>query len=236
MSKLVAINPKLTGLSYEPGTHWVTIGRADDNAFQIVEASVSGRHCEVRLRGKELDVRDLRSTNGTFIEDRPITETILQAGQTLRLGEVELPNIIQMECLEGHSLILEVRSPQTDGEFYIQAGAIVHASTGWLAGEKAFHQLLSLTNGEFCLKPFREPPEKTLQGRWESLLTEAARARTEGNFSAGADDTILIVKKRSRTMPPRQRNRCPCPEPSPRRQNHPQPNGFGPSPNGACRA
>ena len=111
------------------------------------------------------------------------------------LGEVGLPNIIQMECLEGNSLIVEVRNSQTDGEIYIKAGAIIHASTGRLAGEKAFHQLLSLTSGEFCLKPFREPPEHTLQGQWESLLAEAARARDKGNFSTGEDETILIVKK-----------------------------------------
>jgi CheY-like chemotaxis protein len=111
------------------------------------------------------------------------------------LGEVGLPNIIQMECMEGHSLIVEVRNSQTDGEIYIKAGAIIHASTRRLAGEKAFHQLMALTNGEFCLKPFREPPEHTLQGQWESLLAEAARTRDEGNFSPGAGETILIVKK-----------------------------------------
>ena len=90
MSRLVAINPGLTGLSYELGTRWVTIGRGDKNAFQIVETSVSSQHCEVLLRGNELVVRDLRSTNGTFIEGKTITEAVLQPGQTLRLGQVEL--------------------------------------------------------------------------------------------------------------------------------------------------
>ena len=97
--------------------------------------------------------------------------------------------------MEGHSLIVEVRNSQTDGEIYIKAGAIIHASTRRLVGEKAFHQLMALTNGEFCLKPFQEPPGHTLQGQWESLLAEAARTRDEGNFSPGAGETILIVKK-----------------------------------------
>ena len=89
MSRLVAINPGLAGLSYELGTRWVTIGRSDKNAFQIVETSVSSQHCEVLLRGKELVVRDLRSTNGTFIEGRTVTEAVLRPGETLRLGEVD---------------------------------------------------------------------------------------------------------------------------------------------------
>ena len=36
--------------------NWVTIGRAAGNTFQILDASISGQHCEVRLRGDELAV------------------------------------------------------------------------------------------------------------------------------------------------------------------------------------
>ena len=35
-------------------------------------------------------VRDLGSTNGTFIDDQPISEGLLASGQTLRVGTVEL--------------------------------------------------------------------------------------------------------------------------------------------------
>jgi len=374
MSRLVAINPGLTGLSYELGTRWVTIGRGDKNVFQIVETSVSSRHCEVRLRGNELVVRDLRSTNGTFIEGRTITEAVLQPGQTLRLGEVELRleitapvpsapapapapapvkktepaagaqkhyrvlfvddsmaflemitdlfgareditweiltatspdkalailqqklidlvvldigmplldgiqllglihqrypnikkvvltgesddrhraaclangaelfllkpgdddgwrlifnlltsllrwedsddfvstlsenglyNVIQLECVGGNSSLLEVRNQQTAGEIYIEGGAIVHVSAGKLVGEKAFHQLLSLTDGEFRVVPFRAPPARTVQRQWEALLAEITRARDEENYSADDDGTILITKKRPLTQPP----------------------------------
>ena len=90
MSKLVVITPGLTGLSHELGPRWVTIGRSDKNAFQIVETSVSSLHCEVLLRSSELVVRDLRSTNGTFIEGKTVTKAVLHPGETLRLGEVEL--------------------------------------------------------------------------------------------------------------------------------------------------
>jgi len=58
--------------------------------FQIIEPSVSGRHCEILLRGNEVVVRDLKSTNGTFIQGERITEAILKLGQILRLGRVDL--------------------------------------------------------------------------------------------------------------------------------------------------
>jgi len=67
-----------------------TVGRADGNLFQIIEPSVSGRHCEILLRGNEIIVRDLKSTNGTFIQGERITEATLKPGQILRLGRVDL--------------------------------------------------------------------------------------------------------------------------------------------------
>jgi len=90
MAKLVVVSQGMAGLSHELGAGWTTIGRADGNMFQIVETSVSGRHCEVQLRGEELLIRDLRSTNGTFIGNQKVTESSVKVGQLFRLGQVEL--------------------------------------------------------------------------------------------------------------------------------------------------
>jgi predicted component of type VI protein secretion system len=68
-----------------------TIGRVEDNTFPIAQASVSSHHCEVILRGDEIVIKDLNSTNGTFINGNQITgEAVLKPGQTLRLGQVEM--------------------------------------------------------------------------------------------------------------------------------------------------
>ena len=388
MSKLVVISKGLAAAAHELGESWVTIGRADSNAFQILASSVSGRHCEVRLLGEELVVRDLQSTNGTFVDGKKISEGIVKPGQTLRLGEVELQleasapaeitggsftskmlatksgfgaakpaaapkrapakeiakeikplpspetgdpsakkyqvlfvddslafletftelcsvlsnhtweihsaasadralaslqqnvidlvvldigmpmvdgiqllgiigrryagvkiavmtgkateanratclsggaelfiekpvspegikmvfnmlndlvswthregfsgtlrqvhlqELIQMECIGRHSSILEVRNQQMLGQIYIEAGAVTHAAVGTLTGEPAFNRLLSLAGGEFQLKPFKAPAQRTIQGNWESLLMEAARCFDE--------ETVLIPKK-----------------------------------------
>jgi CheY-like chemotaxis protein len=395
MAKLVVITKGLAAASHELGENWVTIGRNDGNTFQIVEPSVSGRHCEVRLRGDELIVRDLQSTNGTFAAGKKISEGVVKAGQSLRLGEVELrfessaaasppgtsfvtknlvtntaatppkpaaptatatapsspkpvpvadaklavapkdgdesakkfhvlfvddslafletfselcselsnqtwkihsattadkalavlqegsidlvvldigmpmldglqllgivsrrypgikiavmtgnaserrradalssgaelfiekpvspdgikvvfnmlndlvswahregfsgalrqvglQEVIQMECIGRHSSILEVRNRQTRGQIYIEAGAITHAAVGTLTGEQAFSKLMSLTGGEFQLKPFKAPPQRTVQSGWETLLMEAAQRFDE--------ETVLITKKQA---------------------------------------
>lgn len=90
MAKLVILTEGLTGLTHELSTNPTMVGRAEGNTFQINEPSVSGRHCEIRLRGNEVVVRDLKSTNGTFIEKERITEAVLKPGQVLRLGRVDL--------------------------------------------------------------------------------------------------------------------------------------------------
>lgn len=411
MPKLVVITKGLVAAAHELGESWVTIGRADGNTFQIAATSVSGRHCEVRLRGEELVVRDLQSTNGTFVDGKKISEGTLRPGQTLRLGEVELvleasaappapveaaggsftskmlatksapaaakpveppkpapaadlkpamppetseatgkkfqvlfvddslafletftelcsslsnqtweihaaaaadralailqqhpidlvvlditmpmvdgiqllgiigrrysgvkiavmtgkatetnratclsggaelfiekpvspegikmvfnmlndlvswthregfsgtlrqvhlQEVIQMECIGRHSSILEVRNQQMLGQIYIEAGAVTHAAVGTLTGERAFNRLLSLAGGEFQLKPFKAPPQRTVQASWENLLMEAARCFDE--------ETVMIQKKPTAPHPAPAKQ--PAPQTSPPADEH----------------
>jgi CheY-like chemotaxis protein len=376
MAKLVLLSASLAGVSHALGEGWATVGRADGNTIQIIESSVSGRHCEVRVSGDTLIVRDLLSTNGTFVGGEKISEAVVQAGQLLRLGDVELrfeasgpaarsappftsrmlvttatadpagappgpaaaepvpaaegvagppkqhhvmfvddsmaflelfgglcaefakgtwqihttttadralavlqespvdlvvldvnmpmldglqllgiinrrhpgvklavmtgnasesrrtdalangadlfiekpvspadirvvfnmlndlvawahregfsgalrsvglQEVLQMECLGRHSSILEIRNSEIRGQIYLEAGAITHAAVGTLVGEPALHRLLSVKGGEFQVKPFKAPPQRTINNRWEFLLMDAARAADE--------DTVLL--------------------------------------------
>jgi pSer/pThr/pTyr-binding forkhead associated (FHA) protein len=90
MAKLVVLSAGMTGRTHELKADKTTIGRVEDNTFQIAEASVSSHHCEVLLRGNDVLVRDLNSTNGTFINGEKVTETVLKPNQILRLGQIEI--------------------------------------------------------------------------------------------------------------------------------------------------
>ena len=90
MAKLVILTQGLNGRAHELNVDRTTIGRVEDNLFQIAEASISSHHCEVLLRGSDVVIKDLNSTNGTFINGEQITESVLKPGQTLRLGQIEL--------------------------------------------------------------------------------------------------------------------------------------------------
>ncbi|HET7625989.1 MAG TPA: FHA domain-containing RING-H2 finger protein [Verrucomicrobiae bacterium] len=66
------------------------VGRSPDNDFQISHPTISSLHCEFILNNGGITLRDLESTNGTFINGEMIRECQLTAGQTVRLGDVEL--------------------------------------------------------------------------------------------------------------------------------------------------
>ncbi len=91
MAKLVVLSEGMTGQSYELKVDKTTIGRVEDNTFQIAQPSVSSHHCEVLLRGNDVVIKDLNSTNGTFINNQQVTgEAVLKSGQILRLGQIEI--------------------------------------------------------------------------------------------------------------------------------------------------
>src|ERR1700722_10232343 len=90
MAKLVVLTQSMAGRSCDLTAERTTVGRVEDNTFQIAEPSVSSRHCEILLQGSDILIKDLGSTNGTFINGEKITEGILKPGQTLKLGNIEL--------------------------------------------------------------------------------------------------------------------------------------------------
>jgi hypothetical protein len=74
-------------LLLQPGIN--TVGRAAGNHHVIPHHSVSSRHCEIVVREDAITVRDLGSTNGTFINDQAVDQAQLNHGQRLKFGSVE---------------------------------------------------------------------------------------------------------------------------------------------------
>ena len=109
------------------------------------------------------------------------------------LRRVGLTEVLQMECLARNSSILEITGGDAAGEIFIKTGEIIHARAGQRRGLEAFNFLLSLPGGQFNLKAYVTPPERTIEGSWEFLLMEASRQRDEARaaVTAAAPDTPL---------------------------------------------
>lgn len=66
----------------------ITIGRGEDCKLRVPLASVSRNHCELLEDDDELIVRDLRSSNGTFVNKERIAKRELVPGDLLAVGPV----------------------------------------------------------------------------------------------------------------------------------------------------
>ena len=67
-----------------------TIGRATGADFIIDAALVSRVHCRLEAGKDGVDVTDLESTNGTFVNGKRVNRATLSNGDRLRVGRVEL--------------------------------------------------------------------------------------------------------------------------------------------------
>ncbi|MFO7641797.1 MAG: FHA domain-containing protein, partial [Candidatus Competibacteraceae bacterium] len=75
-----------TGLEVSLGLPTVRIGTAPDNDIVLSDRAVSRRHAEIRMTPNGLLLRDLNSTNGTFINEVRITEAYIPAAAECKLG------------------------------------------------------------------------------------------------------------------------------------------------------
>lgn len=68
-----------------------TLGRATRADFIVDEALVSRLHCRFTAgAGGALDVEDLGSTNGTFVNGKRVKKSRLATGDRVRVGRVEI--------------------------------------------------------------------------------------------------------------------------------------------------
>ncbi len=67
-----------------------TVGRAPRADFVVDAALVSRVHCRLTATDDRLEVVDLKSTNGTFVNGKRVQKAHLSAGDRLRVGRVEL--------------------------------------------------------------------------------------------------------------------------------------------------
>ena len=90
MPKLIVLTEGIEPTSFEFTKEATSVGRDDENDITLPHQSVSGSHAELVMRGEDVHVRDLGSTNGTYINGNKVAESPLQPSEVITFGEVEL--------------------------------------------------------------------------------------------------------------------------------------------------
>lgn len=79
----------VTGEEFKIAKSVTNIGRGAEADIQIDDTSVSRLHCAIVL-GSEVLIRDLDSTNGTFVDGRRASESVLRDGSIIKIGNITL--------------------------------------------------------------------------------------------------------------------------------------------------
>jgi CheY-like chemotaxis protein len=103
-----------------------------------------------------------------------------------------LVDIIQMECLSQNSVVLRITNGPLTGRVWILDGELVDAEAGELAGEAAFHKVLSWKNGSFETLPAEPSRARKILKPYNALLLETAQALDELKGGILPDGTASV--------------------------------------------
>lgn len=76
-----------------------SIGRARGNDIVLDDHAVSSQHCRIRPLGGLYELIDMKSTNGTFVNERKVARTNLSAGDVIKMGETAMQ--FRMDHMKG---------------------------------------------------------------------------------------------------------------------------------------
>jgi pSer/pThr/pTyr-binding forkhead associated (FHA) protein len=67
-----------------------SLGRAKANDIVLEDVAVSSQHCRIRPEQGRFVLHDLKSTNGTLVNDQRVNRHTLAEGDVIRIGETSL--------------------------------------------------------------------------------------------------------------------------------------------------
>jgi hypothetical protein len=91
INDLVTWKPVLSfdGQTHELKTGTTSVGRDDEADIKVEDRGLSRVHFEIGFDGQIAAIRDLQSTNGTFVDGSKISELVLRSGSTISAGRTE---------------------------------------------------------------------------------------------------------------------------------------------------
>jgi pSer/pThr/pTyr-binding forkhead associated (FHA) protein len=114
----------------------LTIGRAEDNQVVIPLKKVSRHHAVITRSGEVFTLRDLKSTNGTWLGDQSIEQVVLRDGEMLQIGSARL--VFKSGFSEGMLTLTDARAhelPQRTPVVFVPG---FMGSELWLGSERVW--------------------------------------------------------------------------------------------------
>ena len=68
----------------------LSIGRSGSNDINIDDATISSQHAKIYTYFNASYIEDLNSTNGTYINGKPVQKHLIKPGDVIRIGRHQL--------------------------------------------------------------------------------------------------------------------------------------------------
>ncbi len=188
----------------------IRIGARRGNDVQLTDSKVSGLHCEIRLDDRGYRLRDLDSTNGTFVSGLRINDVYIQPGTQIAIGgtrmkfeplgdsvEVELSDTDRFGSMIGRSVKMRELFARLEKLAKSDATVLVTGETG--AGKElvaeALHDHSPRKDGPFVVLDCGSIPpnliESELFGHERGAFTGATSSYA-GAFERAHRGTVFL--------------------------------------------
>jgi DNA-binding NtrC family response regulator len=181
-----------------PLDHSFSIGQSRQNHLVLRDEKVSRRHCAIEVGGGRVLVRDLGSTNGTYVNGLRVPAAELSSGALLSLGSTRLPVVVDDRAspLVGQSPAMRRLRHQIGVLAGKALPVLIHGETG--TGKELVARALHDEGGRTgsfvplnCGSIPRELVESELFGHERGAFTGAA-ARRAGVFQEADGGTLFL--------------------------------------------
>ena len=125
---------------------------------------------------KPFEINEIRKLILDLIKER--------GGFEGKLFDLQLTDIVQMNCLGRVTTSLVITKDDHRGVIYFNDGEIVHAECDDMVGEEAFYNILRWQEGKFVSNIGVLPPRETISSTWEHLLVEGMKRKDEGGTTS----------------------------------------------------
>jgi pSer/pThr/pTyr-binding forkhead associated (FHA) protein len=180
--KLTITRPDQEPVVYELASEYTHVGRSANNEIALPYPSISNRHCILIHSGPDIVLRDLNSSNGTYVNGEIISEVILRPGDIIQMGSVLMkfePGVKRPKLLKS-----DAPAPRGVGELKTQA------STGTL-----YYQTQKLPNSPPRVEKAGTAKDNSVYVKGESAISynDLAKPEVKKGGKVGLIIGIVVV-------------------------------------------
>jgi predicted component of type VI protein secretion system len=172
------------------------IGRSHNCHLRPASAAVSNRHCAIWQKGERVIVRDLGSSNGTFVNGQRVYDRKeIQDGDRLQVGPLSFQACLQKGPAVNQQAPMSLSKPPADGDDLEDAAALllseIDGARPSLGRARAAGRIIV---EQRAFADFSAASDTMWTASWRKPLTSV---RFMGDTAAAADDILKRYLRRS---------------------------------------